>query len=87
MRRLLFLTGAIILVDTLFFAALTPLLPHYADTLGLGKAGAGVLAAAYLVGDCSARSRADRRGAGRGQADGARRDDGRGDHDGRVSGS
>jgi predicted MFS family arabinose efflux permease len=49
-RRLLFLTGAIILVDTLFFAALTPLLPHYADTLGLGKAGAGVLAGAYPAG-------------------------------------
>ena len=49
MRRLLFLTGAIIFVDTLFFAALTPLLPHYADTLGLGKTGAGVLAAATGV--------------------------------------
>jgi predicted MFS family arabinose efflux permease len=50
MRRLLFLTGAIILVDTLFFAALTPLLPHYAATLGLGKGGAGVLAGAYPAG-------------------------------------
>ena len=50
MRRLLFLTGAIVLVDTLFFAALTPLLPHYAHSLGLGKAGAGVLAAAYPAG-------------------------------------
>src|SRR5229473_1471184 len=50
MRRLLYLTGAIILVDTLFFAALTPLLPHYAHSLGLGKAGAGVLAAAYPAG-------------------------------------
>src|SRR5258707_7558242 len=47
MRRLLYLTGAIVLVDRLFFAALTPLLVHYAATLGLGKAGAGVLAAAY----------------------------------------
>ena len=36
--------------DTLFFAALTPLLPHYANTLGLGKAGAGVLAAAFPAG-------------------------------------
>jgi len=50
MRRLLFLTGAIILVDTLFFAALTPLLPHYAHSLGLGKGGAGVLSAAYPAG-------------------------------------
>ena len=37
-------------VDTLFFAALTPLLPHYAHTLGLGKAGAGLLSAAYPLG-------------------------------------
>ena len=38
------------LVDTLFFAALTPLLPHYAHTLGLGKAGAGLLSACYPLG-------------------------------------
>ena len=50
MRRLLLLTSAIVFFDTLFFAALTPLLPQYADTLGLGKAGAGVLAAAYPAG-------------------------------------
>ena len=50
MRRILLLTGAIVLVDTLFFAALTPLLPHYAHRLGLGKAGAGLLAAAYPLG-------------------------------------
>ena len=50
MRRLLLLTSAVVLVDTLFFAALTPLLPHYADSLGLGKTGAGVLAAAYPAG-------------------------------------
>lgn len=50
MRRVLFLTSAIVLVDTLFFAALTPLLPHYAHTLGLGKAGAGVLTACYPLG-------------------------------------
>ncbi len=37
-------------VDTLFFAALTPLLPHYAHALGLGKTGAGVLSAAYPAG-------------------------------------
>ena len=50
MRRILLLAGAIVLVDTLFFAALTPLLPHYANRLGLGKAGAGLLAAAYPLG-------------------------------------
>src|SRR2546423_9496393 len=38
------------LVDTLFYAALTPLLPHYADTLGLSKTGAGVLTAAFGIG-------------------------------------
>src|SRR5215831_14846720 len=49
-RRILYLTSAIVFVDTVFFAALTPLLPHYAHELGLGKAGAGVLAAAYPLG-------------------------------------
>lgn len=50
MRRLLLLVGAIVFLDTIFFAALTPLLPHYSDELGLSKAGAGVLAAAYPAG-------------------------------------
>jgi predicted MFS family arabinose efflux permease len=50
MRRLLLLVGAIVFVDTMFFAALTPLLPHYADEFGLSKAGAGVLQAAYPLG-------------------------------------
>jgi MFS family permease len=49
-RRILYLTSAIVLVDTLFFSALTPLLPHYADTLGLGKGGAGLLSALYPLG-------------------------------------
>ena len=50
MRRLLLLVSAIMLVDTTFFTALTPLLPHYADTLGLSKTGAGILTAAFGVG-------------------------------------
>lgn len=50
MRRLLLLSSAVVFFDTLFFAALTPLLPHFAHTLGLGKTGAGVLAAAYPAG-------------------------------------
>jgi MFS family permease len=45
-----YLTSAVVFVDTLFFAALTPLLPHYAHELQLGKTGAGVLAAAYPAG-------------------------------------
>ena len=50
MRRLFALVAAIVLVDTMFFTALTPLLPGYADDLGLSKAGAGLLAAAYPLG-------------------------------------
>jgi MFS family permease len=49
-RRVLVLTGAIVFVDTLFFAALTPLLPEYADRFDLSKSGAGLLAAAYPIG-------------------------------------
>jgi predicted MFS family arabinose efflux permease len=49
-RRLLLLVGAIVFVDTMFFAALTPLLPQYAEDLGLSKAGAGFLAASYALG-------------------------------------
>lgn len=50
MRRLLALTCAVVLVDTIFFTALTPLLPHYAHSLGMGKTGIGVLFAAYPAG-------------------------------------
>ena len=39
-RRLLFLVGGIVFVDTMFFAVLTPLLPDYADKYDLSKAGA-----------------------------------------------
>jgi MFS family permease len=49
-RRLLVLVGAIVLVDTMFFTALTPLLPHYVDKLDLGKGGAGLLQAMYPIG-------------------------------------
>jgi MFS family permease len=50
MRRLLVLVGAIVLVDTMFFTALTPLLSHYVDKLDLGKGGAGLLQAMYPLG-------------------------------------
>ena len=50
MRRILVLASAIVFFDTLFFAVLTPLLPHYAATLELDKTQAGVLAAAYPAG-------------------------------------
>jgi MFS family permease len=39
-----------VLVDTAFFSALIPLLPHYVRHLGLSKAAAGVLVAAYPAG-------------------------------------
>lgn len=50
MRRLLLLVSALVWVDTMLFAALTPLLPHFARDLHLSKAGAGVLVAAYAAG-------------------------------------
>jgi MFS family permease len=50
MLRLLGFVCALVLVDTVFYAAITPLLPHYARTAGLSKAAAGVLVACYPAG-------------------------------------
>src|SRR5947209_15536065 len=50
MRRLLAMVAAIVLVDTMFYAAIAPLLPYYAQHFHLAKAQAGVLAAAYAAG-------------------------------------
>lgn len=50
MRRLLLLLCAIVFVDTVLYAVVAPLLPHYADDLGLSKASAGILLAAYPAG-------------------------------------
>ena len=50
MRKLLLLVSAVVLVDTSFYAAITPLLPDLTDEFGLSKTGAGVLAAAYPIG-------------------------------------
>ena len=50
MRRLFLLVAAVVLVDTMFYAAITPLLPQYADELDLSKTAAGVLSAAYPAG-------------------------------------
>jgi hypothetical protein len=50
LKRLAVLVGAVVLVDRMFYAALTPLLPHYVHELGLSKSGAGVLAGAYAAG-------------------------------------
>ena len=40
----------LVLVDTMFFTALTPLLPHYTHVAHLSKAGAGILVASYPLG-------------------------------------
>ena len=50
MLPLLALVCALVLVDTVFFSALTPLLPHYSHAAGLTKAGVGVLVACYPAG-------------------------------------
>lgn len=50
MRRLFVLVAAVILVDTMFYAAIVPLLPEYSDDLGLSKTSAGVLSASYAAG-------------------------------------
>jgi MFS family permease len=49
-RLLLAFICALVLTDTVFFTALTPLLPHYVQMAGLTKAGAGLLVAAYPLG-------------------------------------
>ncbi|MGH3028428.1 MAG: MFS transporter, partial [Gaiellaceae bacterium] len=50
MRRLLVLACSITLVDTILYAALVPLLPHYADEFGLSKGQSGLLVGAYAAG-------------------------------------
>ena len=50
MRALLIYVCALVLVDTIFFTALTPLLPHYSHTAHLSKSGAGLLVAGYALG-------------------------------------
>jgi MFS family permease len=49
-RRLLLLVCSIVLVDTMLYAALVPLLPRYADEFDLSKSGSGLLVAAYAAG-------------------------------------
>jgi MFS family permease len=49
-RRLAVLVSSIVAVDTMFFAALTPLLDHYARRYGLSKSGAGILVATFAAG-------------------------------------
>jgi MFS family permease len=49
-RRLVVVIGAIVFADTMFYAAIAPLLPGLAHTLRLSKLSAGLLTAAYPVG-------------------------------------
>jgi MFS family permease len=50
MRRLLAFVCLVVFVDTLFYAAITPILPELTDRYDLTKTAAGVLAAAYPAG-------------------------------------
>jgi MFS family permease len=49
-RRLLALSCAIVLVDTIFYAALYPLVPYFQEELGLSKSVVGILSGAYGAG-------------------------------------
>jgi MFS family permease len=49
-RALLIFVSSLVFTDTVFFTALTPLVPHYAHIAHLSKAGAGLLVAAYPLG-------------------------------------
>jgi MFS family permease len=49
-RTLLIFVCALVFTDTTFFAALTPLVPYYAHSAALSKAGIGILVAAYPFG-------------------------------------
>jgi MFS family permease len=54
MRRLVLLASAIVFVDTMFFAAVVPLLPRLSDDFELSKTAAGILAGAYAAGTLAA---------------------------------
>jgi MFS family permease len=49
-RRLVAVVAAVVFVDTLFYAAIAPLLPKLAHELGLSKLSAGVMTASYPLG-------------------------------------
>src|SRR3979490_995911 len=48
--RLTLVVGAVVFVDTMFYAAIAPLLPGLAHELGLSKLSAGGLTASYPAG-------------------------------------
>jgi MFS family permease len=65
-RRLLALSCAIVFVDTIFYAALTPLVPLFKEEFGLSKSAVGILTGAFgagvLVGSAPAGYLASRSG-------------------------
>src|SRR5690606_30660228 len=50
MRKLLVLAATVVFVETMFFAAVAPILPQLSEEFGLSKTHAGVLSGAYAVG-------------------------------------
>jgi MFS family permease len=50
MRRLLMLVSATVLLESMFFAVLAPLLPYYRDEFGLSESALGLLSALYAAG-------------------------------------
>ena len=53
LRALLLFVCVLVLVDTMFFTALTPLLPHYTQVAQLSKAGGLLMAALANAGPVS----------------------------------
>jgi MFS family permease len=50
LRRLMWVIGAVVFLDTLFYTVVAPLLPDLSHHLHLSKSGAGVLTGAYAAG-------------------------------------
>src|ERR1700728_4256866 len=50
MRRLVWTVGAVVFVDTMFYAVIAPLLPQLSQELHMSKLSAGVLTACYPLG-------------------------------------
>jgi MFS family permease len=50
LRALVAFVSAVVLVDTIFYSAITPLLPTYAEEHGISRTGAGILEATYAAG-------------------------------------
>jgi MFS family permease len=49
-RRLFILVTSLVLVETMFYSVLAPLLPHYVHDLHMSKGAAGLLTASYPIG-------------------------------------